>query len=397
MKTLIPICILSLLLAAVAARADDATVSEVDSTYFHPAAGFYIQGDTASASNLVAQGLSLYPDDGKLKRLKELARDDKDAYESIWQEYGPTLKEGIHEDEQNKEILSQLLRYETTKGEGLRSLQQVVDEKPAEQDAIWYLTGLDMDRMKASPLLEQFKRRGFEVLLMPDPVDEWVVMSLSEYADVPLKSVAKGEFDDEFDDDPIAEEARKQAQPLMEYLNELFGDELKEVRASGRLLQSPSVLVDSDTSLGHNMERILRAARSDMALSQRILEVNVEHPIVKNLARLQEQGRTATLEPLARLLLDHARLAEGEVRDPSKMVERLQRVMLQASASLTGGKPAADDAAAVPEEPSSGPVEDEAPIGGDEPKGAEPAAVEPEVVEPEVVEPEVVEPEIIDG
>lgn len=267
-----------------------------------------------------------------LRKIDELSRTEPDDYAKLWKTFGPALKEGVHEDGANRERLAKLLRYPTTRDEGQRSLQQVVDGMPEDQDVIWYLTGLELERMKQSPLLERFRRKGWEVVLMDDPVDEWVVLHLHEFAGKELKSVARGEIeDDEEQDDPIAEAAKEQAKPLVDYLGELLAGQIKAVRPSGRLTDSPSVLVDDDAGLGSNLERILRGANRDAPASQRVLEINAEHAIVKNLARMYEQGRTAMVEPLAWLLLDHARLAEGEVKDPAAMVERLQKVMLQAS------------------------------------------------------------------
>ncbi len=267
-----------------------------------------------------------------LRKLDELARTEPETYGKLWSAFGSALKEGVHEDSANREALAKLLRYSTTAGDEKRSLQQVVDAMPEDQDTIWYLTGLELDRMKKSPLLERFRKRGWEVVLMDDPVDEWVVMHLREFAGKKLESVARGEVDEpEAEDDPIAQAAREQAKPLLEKLGELLEGEVKAVRASGRLTDSPSVLVDDETGLGSNLERILRSANRDVPASQRVLEINAEHPIVKNLARMHEQGRTAMVEPLAWLLLDHARLAEGEIKDPAAMVGRLQKVMLQAT------------------------------------------------------------------
>jgi molecular chaperone HtpG len=268
-----------------------------------------------------------------LKRLTEVARDDTSTYDAFWEQFGMILKEGIHEDDGNRELLSGLLRFRSTADKGWRGLQQVVDEMPKDQEVLWYLTGIELQRLEKSPLLERFRKKGWEVLLMTDPVDEWVVMHLREFANKPLRSAGKGDFEDETDeDDPIGKEARTQAQPLVVWLKELLKEDVSDVRTSNRLTDSPSVLVDSDAGLGSNLERILRVARQDVPETKRILEINAEHPIVKNLAKLQGQGRMMLAEPLGRLLLDHARLAEGDVRDPSAMVDRLQRVMLQASA-----------------------------------------------------------------
>jgi molecular chaperone HtpG len=270
-----------------------------------------------------------------LRKLDELARTEPETYEKLWETFGSALKEGVHEDGANRERLAKLLRYPTTLAEEgeRRSLQQVVDAMGEDQDTIWYLTGLELERMRKSPLLERFRKKGWEVLLMDDPVDEWVVMHLQEFGGKKLESVARGEIDEpeEQEEDPIAQAAREQAAPLLEHITALLAGEVKEVRASGRLTDSPSVLVDDEAGLGSNLERILRSANREVPASQRVLEINAEHPIVKNLARMHQQGRAATVEPLAWLLLDHARLAEGEIKDPTAMVERLQKVMLQAT------------------------------------------------------------------
>jgi molecular chaperone HtpG len=311
-----------------------------------------------------------------LRKLDELARTEPETYERFWKTFGSALKEGVHEDVGNRERLAKLLRYPTTAGDSLRSLQQVVDAMPEDQEHIWYLTGLQLERMKKSPLLERFRKKGQEVLLMDDPVDEWVVLHLSEFAGKELKSVARGEVDEpEEQDDPIAQAAREQAKPLLEHITELLAGEVKEVRASGRLTDSPSVLVDDEAGLGSNLAKILRSANQEVPASQRILEINAEHPIVKNLARMHEQGRAAAVEPLAWLLLDHARLAEGEIKDPAAMVGRLQKVMLQATL------PSHVDLGLTP------PVEPPLPEGTAPlpEEGSEAEGIEPELVEPDPV------------
>jgi molecular chaperone HtpG len=310
-----------------------------------------------------------------LRKLDELARTEPETYARFWETFGPALKEGVHEDAANRDRLAKLLRFHSTEHSERRSLQQVVDAMGEDQDTIWYLTGLELERMKKSPLLERFRKKGWEVLLMDDPVDEWVVMQLPEFGGKKLESVARGEVDEpEREDDPIAQAAREQAAPLLEHLGTLLAGEVKEVRTSGRLTDSPSVLVDDETGLGSNLERILRSANRELPASQRVLEINAEHPIVKNLARMHEQGRAALVEPLAWLLLDHARLAEGEIKDPGAMVERLQKVMLQATL------PTAADLGIAPPEPAAEPEPEPA---------AEPAAEpEPEAVVPdEIIEP----------
>ena len=270
-----------------------------------------------------------------LRRLKEMSKETPAEYQTFWENFGATLKEGVAEDGDNKDALLPLLRFrttETTDAEPLRDLAAIKANLKEGQDTIWYLTGLDIDRMKVSPQLERFRKKGWEVVLLSDPVDEWVVMNVTEFEGTPLKSVARGDL--EADDDPIAEEARKQAEPFATWLAGLLGGNVSSVRPSARLTESPAVLVDSDWGVSANLERILRAARQDGPKAQRILEINPEHTLVKRLVGLHRDGRSEAAEPLALLLLDYAKIAEGTLDDAAGFSKRLSALMESASASL---------------------------------------------------------------
>lgn len=264
-----------------------------------------------------------------LRRLRELGREDVATYTKFWEEFGITLKEGVAEDHDNREALTPLLRFRTTTGgDEWRDLAQIKSDMKEGQKEIGYLTGLDLGRLRASPQLERWKKKGWEVILLSDPVDEWVTMNLTEFDGVPLSSVAKGEI--EADDDPIAEEARKQVEPFADWVKELLGDAVSGVRPSRRLTDSPAVLVD-EGQLSANLERILRAAKQGGPKAQRTLELNPEHALVQKLAAMHRDGNTAGAEPLARLLLDYAQLAEGHVEDVTGLTKRLAAVMLSAA------------------------------------------------------------------
>lgn len=265
-----------------------------------------------------------------LRRLKELANEEEAKYTSFWETFGTTLKEGIAEDGDNRDQIAPLLRFRTTKGDGWRDLSTIKAEMAEGQDTIWYITGTDADRIKSSPQLEAFRKKGWEVLLLSDPVDEWVVMNLSSFETVPLKSVARGELPET--DDPIAEEARKQAEPFVNWLGGLLSGQVSEVRASRRLTDSPAVLVDGEKGVSANLERILKSARQDGPKAERILEINPEHPLVRKLVTAQSEGRTEQSEPLARLLLDYAQIAEGTLSDHAGFAKRLSAIMLSAGA-----------------------------------------------------------------
>lgn len=268
-----------------------------------------------------------------LRRLKELAQDEPEAYLEYWQNFGSTLKEGVAEDSDNKDAIVPLLRYPTTAGDEVRSLAQVKADMREGQDAIWYLTGLDLGRMRVSPQLERVKKKGWEVVLMHDPVDEWVVMNLEQFDGTPLKSVARGDIDEK-EEDPVAEEARKQAEPFAQWLAGKLSGQVAAVRPSKRLTDSPAVLVDADHGVSANLERILRAARQEGPRASRVLEINPEHPLVRRLVDLHKDGKDDAAEPLAVLLLDYARIAEGHVDDAAGFSKRLGALMERAGQGL---------------------------------------------------------------
>lgn len=265
-----------------------------------------------------------------LRRLKELATEDALTYTRFWEAFGTTLKEGVAEDADHREQLAWLLRFKTTEGDDWRDLATLKTTMKEGQDAIWYLTGLDLARLRQSPQLEKFRQKGWEVILLHDPVDEWVVMNLAEFDGVPLKSVARGELEEK-EEDPIAEEARKQLEPFVGWMREELGGAVSDVRASKRLTESPAVLVDADWGVSANLERILRSARQEGPKAQRVLEINPEHALVRRLSALQAEGRAEDVKPLARLLLDYAQLAEGHVEDAPGFAKRLALLMAKAA------------------------------------------------------------------
>jgi molecular chaperone HtpG len=291
-----------------------------------------------------------------LKKMRSLSREDAEAFNGFWGEMGHILKEGLHEDNEGvQDLLTELLRYPTTKSDGeLKSLADIKAAFTEKQDTLWYFTSVDKERIADAPVLEGFKKRDLEVMLMSDPVDEWVVMSVKEFDGTELKSAMVGEFDDEEEEeDPIAKAAKEQAMPLVTWMKGLLDGDVAEVRLSNRLTSSPSVLVDQEGAMGSNLQQILKAANQQVFASKRVLEVNPEHPMVKTLARLNNEGATG-LEPFARLLLDHAAIAEGRLDDPKGFATRLQALMSRAAEGMGGGvtvtdAPAEGAAEAAPE------------------------------------------------
>ncbi|MFT5679517.1 MAG: molecular chaperone HtpG [Myxococcota bacterium] len=273
-----------------------------------------------------------------LKKLRDLTKSDEGAekYNAFWTEMGHLLKEGIHEDDGSKKLLTGLLRYPSTSSGGdLRSLAQVKESMVEGQDTIWYLTDVDKERIASKPVLEGFKQRDWEVMLMTDPVDEWVVMSIKDFEDSPLKSAAHGDLPEAPEEERSEEEqkARTEATPLATWMGEMLSGDVAEVRLSSRLTNSPSVLVNKEGAMGANMENILKAANQQVSQDKQVLEINPEHPMVRTLARLNSDGSPG-LEPFARLLLDHAQIAEGQVADPAGFASRLQVLMEKAASSM---------------------------------------------------------------
>ena len=275
------------------------------------------------------------------KLLKHLAaeakKDDELTYDLFWGEFGHILKEGIAEDAaKSKDLITELLRFETTESEGAQvSLAEIKDGMIEGQDSLWYYTSVDKERVKTAPVLEGFAKREWEVILMTDPVDEWVAMSLNEFDGTPLKSVLTGELpEDDAEEDGEVKKAKDEAKPLITWMGDLLCEDVAEVRVSSRLTDSPSVLVDKEGAMGSNMERILKAANQEVGPgAQRVLEVNPSHPLVQTLAKLNNDGQTG-LEPFARLLLDHASIAEGQLDDPKGFAGRLQALMEKAAQSM---------------------------------------------------------------
>jgi molecular chaperone HtpG len=284
-----------------------------------------------------------------LHLLADTAKDDPATYAKIWREFGVFLKEGVHTDSGHREQLTELLRFASTAKTGesdpdeqrdpdkLVSLREYVDAMPEGQEAIYYITGEHAEDLAKSPHLEACRARGWSVLLMTDAVDEWVVQDLDRYADKPLVSVTKGELDLPTGDTAVDSSA---IAALVERTKAALGERVKDVRASRRLTDSAACLVDDESGLGRNMERILKMAGRDVRARARVLELNPEHPFVRAAQTLAtEHPDDPRLPTWIELLHDQAHLAEGSVPDPAGVVRRIQTV-LDSAAGLTdqGGR-----------------------------------------------------------
>jgi len=274
-----------------------------------------------------------------LKTLEDLADKEPDKYRSFWQEFGRLLRLGASSDRANQGTIAKLLRYPSTRSDGdeLVSLKTYVERMPEGQKAIYYLTGASLQVLRSSPHVEVFRRKGVEVLLMADPVDEWVVGSIDKFEDHPLQSVSHGDVDLSAiaGGEPGAAakpETSDQLGRCVEAVQKALGSKVKQVRASQRLTESVSCLVSEEGSMSPTMERVMKMLDREVEEPQRILEINPEHPFVLNLARLVESNPDSDqIGTFSELLLDQALLAEGMVPDPAGLLKRMQQIMTLAS------------------------------------------------------------------
>ena len=265
-----------------------------------------------------------------LGELKKLASKDNDKYQSLWTEYGKVLKEGLIEDSDNQDTLSRLVRFASTRGEGDEqtvSLEDYVGRMKDSQKAIYYVTADSHAAASSSPHLEIFRKNDIEVLLLSDPVDEWVVNHLTNFDEKPLKSIARGDLElDELkkeEDESESKEKRDALSPLLEKFKSVLEHSVKEVRLSDRLVDSPSCLVADKYDLGGNMERILKAMGQDAPTAKPILELNPDHELVQRI-----DAEAANVDDWAWVLLDQAVLAEGgSLKDPAAFVTRVNKLL----------------------------------------------------------------------
>ncbi|GIW71152.1 MAG: chaperone protein HtpG [Planctomycetota bacterium] len=296
-----------------------------------------------------------------LELLEELAQERPQDYAALWRCYGAVLKEGVHLEPEQRERLAKLLRFDSSREEGLVALADYVARMPADQKAIYYAIGESRAAVAASPHTEALRARGWEVLYLTDPIDEFLVHALPRYQDKPLVSAMKAELELE----PAAEQKerleakRDELKGLLLRMRAVLGERVRDVRLSSRLTTSPCCLVVPEGGLHAHMERLLRAHGREVPETRRILEVNPEHPLIGYLQRLYE--REPTSERLAEwieLLYDQALLGEGSpVSDPARFARRVTALLEQAAASALGEQPAAaassEPASAAPPPPGA--------------------------------------------
>ena len=263
-----------------------------------------------------------------LQELSQLTK-NKEQYEKFWTEFGRVLKEGIMQDFEHKDLLLELVRYKSTAGpQAWTSLAEYRDRMQKDQKAIYYITGGREAGLRSSPLLETYKARGIEVLVMDDEIDEIVAGAIGKFMDIELKAVNRSATADDLKTEDDTSKAAA-IEPVVQKVKKSLGDLVKDVRASSRLADSPSCIVVDEHDPTVQMQQLLKMmGNKDLPEVKPILEINPTHPIVTKLASVEDQS---VIDDTSRLLLEQALLVEGgELKDPAGFVKRLNRALEKA-------------------------------------------------------------------
>ena len=265
-----------------------------------------------------------------VKKIFELLSNmDKEKYDSFYEEFGQSIKAGIPTDFDNKDKIADLIRYKSTKSKGKYiSLKEYVANMKEGQEDIYYITGDNLVSLMNSPHLEMLKEKDYEVLLMNDPVDEWVVQSLTEYDKKKLKSAEKGDLDLEKVDD----EKKNAFSSLFDFIKTTLEEKVKEVKPSTHLKRSVSCLSGEDFGMSAYMEKIMKATGQEVPAQKRVLELNVEHPVMEKIKSIYETDTTnPVLKEYFNLLYDMALISEGgKIDDPSTFSQSVSDLMAKA-------------------------------------------------------------------
>jgi len=269
-----------------------------------------------------------------LDMLNKMARDEPEKYQGFWDEFGSVLKEGPAEDYGNREKIAKLLRFSSTHTDAPEqtvSLEDYVGRMREGQDKIYFVTADSFQAAKSSPHLEIFRKKGVEVLILADRIDEWMTGYLTEFDGKQFQDVARGELDlgevETEEDKKHQEEAAASHKELLERITKVLESDVKEVRVTNRLTDSPACLVVGEHDMGAQMRKIMAAAGQQVPESKPIFEINVDHPLVR---RLESEAGEERFAELSRVLLDQATLASGEqLKDPGSYVGRLNKLLLE--------------------------------------------------------------------
>lgn len=269
-----------------------------------------------------------------LGMMEELAQNDPAKYQKFWSQFGQVMKEGPAEDFANREQIAKLLRFATTHTEIAEqnvTLDDYISRMPEGQEHIYYMAAESFNAAKNSPHLEVFRKKGIEVLLLSDRIDEWLMAHLTEYNGKKFQSVAKGNLAlgtlDDKEEIESQEKVATELKPFLERIKNVLGDKVKDVRLTRRLTTSPACIVAGEHDMTPQMERIMRAAGQQVPHNKPILELNPEHVLVK---RLESETDDVRFEDWTLILFDQALLAEGgQLEDPATFVQRFNKLLLE--------------------------------------------------------------------
>jgi len=261
-----------------------------------------------------------------ISKLNELSK-DKDKYTAFYNEFGRLLKEGVYQDFENKDALTELLRFKSTHEEGYTSMKDYVSRMLTDQKSIYYITGQNEDSLRKSPLLEMYAEKGIEVLILDDEIDEIIIPSIPKYEEKELKSVNRSGAADELDQNSDKDK-EKTLKPIIKKMKDCLGDKVKDIKISNRLSGSPSCIVADENDPTAQMQEIMKSmGQMDMPTIKPILEINPDHEIVK---KLKSMRKGKAFEEIALLLYEQAIIQEGgKLEDPSEFVKRLNSVLIK--------------------------------------------------------------------
>ncbi|HOW83541.1 MAG TPA: molecular chaperone HtpG [Spirochaetota bacterium] len=263
-----------------------------------------------------------------LSELEDVQKKDREKYNTFFGEFGIPMKEGLYQDFENRDKILNLVMYKSTKADGFTTLDEYVSRMKPDQDAIYYVTGEKEEILRRSPLLEMYRNKDIEVLIMDSDIDDIVISSVNKFKDHEFKSVNRSDSADSLksDEDRKREESAK---PVVDRIKESLGDHVKDVKASVRLSDSPSCIVADEKDPTVQMQHILKAmGQSNLPDFKPILEINPDHEIVKKLAATSDQS---VVKDISFLLLEQAMIVEGvELKNPTEFVSRLNRIMEKA-------------------------------------------------------------------
>ena len=259
-----------------------------------------------------------------LDRLKTIAG-NKEKYADFYDQYGRLIKEGVYQDFEHKEALTELLRFTSTKDDGLVSLREYVERMREDQKSIFYITGQNQISLKNSPLLEMYNKKDIEVLILDDEIDEIIISSVPKYDEKDLKSVNRSGAADDFSEESD-KDTEKSLQPVIKKMKKVLGDKVKDIKLSNRLSDSPSCIVADENDPTAQMQEMMKSmGQMDMPAIKPILEINPNHDIV---VKLKEKTKQKSFDSIALLLFEQALIQEGvKLEDPAGFVDRLNNVI----------------------------------------------------------------------